>query len=155
MSVFKEFREFAIKGNVIDLAVGIIIGGAFGGIVKSLVDDIIMPPIGLILGSVDFSNLFLVLKAGKSGAHHYLTLADGVKDGAVLLRYGVFGNVVVSFVIVSFAVFMLVRAVNELKRLEARHEAAAEIAKTPEQPRAEVLLLTEIRDALTQQSGRA
>ena len=115
--MFKEFKEFAIKGNMVDMAVGIIIGAAFGSIVNSLVSDIIMPPIGLLLGNVDFSNLFLLLKEGKVAAP-YASLADAKAAGAVTLNYGMFFNVIISFLIVAFAVFMLVRNINRLKRQE-------------------------------------
>ena len=115
--MLKEFREFAIKGNVVDMAVGIIIGGAFGTIVKSLVDDVIMPPIGLMLGNVDFSNLFMVLRAGDPPPP-YATPALANEAGAVTLNYGMFINNVVSFLIVAFAVFLLVRSVNRLRREE-------------------------------------
>jgi large conductance mechanosensitive channel len=113
--MFKEFKEFVMRGNVLDLAVGVIIGGAFNAIVKSLVNDILMPPIGLLLGSVDFANLLLVLKAGDPGGP-YATLADAQAAGAVTLNYGVFVNAIVSFVITAFAIFLLVKAVNQLKR---------------------------------------
>ncbi len=113
--MLKEFREFAMRGNVVDMAVGIIIGAAFGAIVKSLVDDVIMPPIGLLLGNVDFSNLYVVLKEGAAAAAPYASLAEAKKAGAVTLNYGVFINAVVSFTIVAFAVFMLVRTMNRLK----------------------------------------
>ncbi len=115
--MLKEFREFAMRGNVVDMAVGIIIGAAFGAIVQSLVADVIMPPIGLILGNVDFSNLFVVLKEGAAVAP-YASLAEAQKAGAVTINYGRFLNAVVGFVIVAFAVFMLVRAINQLKRKE-------------------------------------
>ncbi|MGH8712116.1 MAG: large conductance mechanosensitive channel protein MscL [Burkholderiales bacterium] len=115
--MLKEFREFAMRGNVVDMAVGIIIGAAFGAIVQSLVADVIMPPIGLILGNVDFSNLFVVLKEG-AAAVPYASLAEAQKAGAVTINYGKFLNAVVSFVIVAFAVFMLIRAINQLKRKE-------------------------------------
>ena len=115
--MFKEFKEFAMRGNVVDMAVGIIIGGAFGTIVKSMVSDILMPPIGLLLGGVDFSNLFLVLKPGNaSGQLH--SLADAQAAGAVTINYGVFMNAVISFLIVAFAVFLLIRGINDLKRKE-------------------------------------
>ena len=114
----KEFREFAMRGNVVDMAVGIIIGAAFGAIVKSLVSDVIMPPIGLILGNVDFSNLFIVLKDGAAVAGPYSSLVDAQKAGAVTINYGIFANSVISFLIVAFAVFMLVRGINQLKRQE-------------------------------------
>lgn len=112
--MFNEFKKFAMRGNVVDMAVGIIIGAAFGAIVKSLVDDLIMPPIGLLLGNVDFANLFIVLKEGAI-AEPYASLDAAKKAGAVTLNYGVFINALVSFTIVAFAVFLLVRAVNKLK----------------------------------------
>ncbi len=115
--MFKEFREFAIRGNVVDMAVGIIIGGAFGTIVKSLVSDIIMPPIGLMMGDVDFANLFMVLKQGAT-AGPYVALADAQAAGAVTINYGIFINNVVSFLIVAFAVFLLVRSINRMRREE-------------------------------------
>ena len=115
--MFKEFKEFAVRGNVMDMAVGIIIGGAFGTIAKSLVADVIMPPIGLLLGGVDFSDLFVVLSQG-SPAGPYATLADAQAAGAVTINYGVFVNSVVSFLIVAFAVFLLVRSFNRLRREE-------------------------------------
>jgi len=115
--VLKEFKEFAMRGNVIDMAVGIIIGAAFGGIVNSLVSDVIMPPIGLILGNIDFSNFFLVLKEGKV-AGPYASVAAAKAAGAVSLNYGVFVNTIVSFLIVAFSVFLLVRSVNKLRRKE-------------------------------------
>ena len=113
--MFKEFKEFAMKGNVVDMAVGIIIGAAFGTIVKSLVDDVIMPPIGLLLGNVDFSNLFVTLKQG-AGAGPYTTVAQAKGGGAVILSYGAFLNTVVSFVIVSFSIFLVIKGINKLKR---------------------------------------
>jgi large conductance mechanosensitive channel len=115
--MLKEFKEFAMRGNVIDMAIGIIIGAAFGGIVNSLVSDIIMPPMGLILGNIDFSNFFLVLKEGKV-AGPYASVAAAKAVGAVSLNYGVFINTVVSFLIVAFSVFLLVRSVNKLRRKE-------------------------------------
>ena len=117
MSMLKEFKEFAVKGNVVDMAVGIIMGGAFGTIVKSLVSDVIMPPIGLLLGNVDFAELFVVLNRG-SAPGPYVTLADAQAAGAVTINYGLFFNAVVSFVIVAFAVFMLIKSINRLKRKE-------------------------------------
>ncbi|MGZ8250695.1 large conductance mechanosensitive channel protein MscL, partial [Methylomagnum sp.] len=104
--MLKDFKEFAMRGNVVDMAVGIIIGASFGGIVKSLVDDIIMPPIGLVLGNVDFSNLYAVLKDGAT-AGPYSALAEAKKAGAVTINYGLFANSVISFLIVAFAVFLL------------------------------------------------
>lgn len=115
--MLKDFKEFAMRGNVVDMAIGIIIGASFGGIVKSLVDDVIMPPIGLILGNVDFSNLYIVLKDGVT-AGPYAALAEAKKAGAVTINYGVFANSVISFLIVAFSVFMLVRLLNKLKREE-------------------------------------
>jgi large conductance mechanosensitive channel len=117
MALMKEFREFAVKGNVVDMAVGIIIGGAFGTIVKSLVDDVLMPPIGLLLGDVDFSNLFLVLKPGTT-APPYETVAAAQEAGAVTVNYGNFINNIVTFLIVALAVFMLIKAINRLRREE-------------------------------------
>lgn len=113
--MFKEFKEFAMKGNMLDMAVGIIIGAAFGTIVGSLVADILTPPLGLLMGNVDFSNLFFVLKQG-SAAGPYLTLAEAQKAGAVTINYGIFLNQVINFIIVAFAVFMLVRSVNKLRK---------------------------------------
>jgi large conductance mechanosensitive channel len=117
--MFKEFKEFAMRGNVLDLAVGIIIGGAFGTIVKSLVDDVIMPPIGLALGNVDFSDLFFLLKAGTKAAPPYATLAEAQAAGAVTVNYGLFVNAIITFLIVAFAVFLIVRAANRLRPQEA------------------------------------
>ena len=116
--MLKEFKEFAMRGNVVDMAVGIIIGAAFGAIVKSLVADIIMPPIGLFLGNVDFSNLFLVLKKGAEAAGPYAALADAQAAGAVTINYGMFINTIISFLIVAFAVFVIIRQINKLKRVE-------------------------------------
>jgi large conductance mechanosensitive channel len=117
-TVFKEFKEFAMRGNVVDMATGIVIGGAFGAIVKSLVDEVLMPPIGLLLGGVDFSNFFLVLKDGKIPGP-YDALAAAKTAGAVSVNYGVFFNAVVSFLIVAFAIFMVIKAMNTLRRQEA------------------------------------
>lgn len=115
--MFKEFKEFAMKGNVLDMAVGIIIGAAFGTIVNSFVQDVIMPPIGLLLGNVDFSNIFVVLKEGKV-AGPYASMAAAKSAGAVTINFGVFVNTLISFVLVAFAVFLLVRTVNRLRRQE-------------------------------------
>ena len=128
--MFKEFKEFAMKGNVVDMAVGIIIGAAFGTIVKSLVADVIMPPIGLLLGNVDFSNLFILLKEGTT-AGPFASIADAQKAGAVTLNYGMFINTIISFVIVAFAIFLVIRGLNKLKREEA---APAEEPTTKECP---------------------
>ncbi|PWB38673.1 MAG: large conductance mechanosensitive channel protein MscL [Parcubacteria group bacterium] len=135
-----DFKKFALKGNVLDMAIGIIIGASFSTIVKSLVDDLIMPPIGLLLGSVDFTNLYILLKAGSS-AGPYHTLADARAAGAVTINYGSFISVIISFIIVAFAVFLLVRFFNKLKK---KSEETAAIA----QPSPEVQLLEEIRDLL-------
>ena len=141
--MLKEFREFAVKGNVVDMAVGIIIGAAFGKIVDSVVKDVIMPPIGLMLGKVDFTNLFAVLKDGNPPGP-YLTLDVAQKAGAVTVNYGVFINNIISFLIVAFAVFLLIRMINRLRRTE---EAAP--PAPPPAPPEEVVLLTQIRDALS------
>jgi len=115
--MLKEFKEFAMRGNVVDMAVGIVIGAAFGVIVKSLVADIIMPPIGLLWGNVDFPNLFVILKQGAT-AGPYASLADAQKAGAVSINYGAFISTIISFVIVAFAIFILIRSINKLKRKE-------------------------------------
>jgi large conductance mechanosensitive channel len=135
--MWREFREFAMRGNVIDLAVGIILGAAFTTIVNSLVNDLIMPPIGLLLGGIDFSNFFVTLKGGS-----YPTLDAAKSSGAVTMNYGLFINAIIRFVIVAFAIFILVKQINRLKR-----EEPAEPAPLPEPPRQEVLL-AEIRDLL-------
>jgi large conductance mechanosensitive channel len=120
--MFKEFKEFALRGNVVDMAVGIIIGAAFGTIVKSLVDDVIMPPIGLLMGGVDFVNLFVLLREGAPGAP-YASLADAQAAGAVTINYGVFINSLISFLIVALVIFFLIRTMNRMRREE---EAPAE-----------------------------
>ncbi len=121
--MLKEFKEFAMRGNVIDMAVGIIIGAAFGTIVTSLVQDVIMPPIGLLLGNVDFSNIFIVLKEGKV-AGPYASVATAKAAGAVTINFGVFINTIISFVLVAFAVFFLVRTINKMRRQEEAPPAA-------------------------------
>lgn len=121
--MFKEFKEFAMRGNVLDMAVGIIIGVAFGAIVNSLVADVVMPPIGLLLGKVDFSNLFIVLKSGGT-AGPYASLAAAKQAGAVTLNYGFFINTIINFIIVAFAVFLVVRGINRMRR--KREAPAAE-----------------------------
>lgn len=115
--MLKDFKEFAMRGNVVDMAVGIIIGGAFGTIVKSLVSDVIMPPIGLLMGGVDFTDLFITLKEGAE-AGPYVTLAAAQEAGAVTIGYGIFFNAVISFLIVAFAVFLLIRALNKMQAEE-------------------------------------
>lgn len=136
MSLISEFKEFAVKGNVVDMAVGIIVGAAFGKIVSSLVNDVIMPPIGLLLGGVNFSDLALVLKEAQG------------EVAAVTINYGVFIQTVLDFVIVAFAIFVAIKAMNALKR--AREEEVAEEPAAPAEPSVEVKLLTEIRDLLAQ-----
>ena len=138
--MWREFRDFAMRGNVIDLAVGIIIGAAFTTIVNSLVNDIIMPPIGLALGGIDFTDFFVTLKGGS-----YPTLAAAKAASAVTINYGVFINAILRFVIVAFAIFFLIKQINRL----ARHEEPAPAAPPP--PPREEVLLEEIRDLLKQQ----
>jgi len=133
--MFNEFKKFAIRGNVVDLAVGVIIGAAFTGIVNSLVKDLFSPPLGLLLGGFDFSNLFITLKGPV-----FTTLAEAQKAGAVTLNYGIFVNTIINFIFVAFAMFLVVRAVNRLRA----EPAPAEPAATPE----DILLLREIRDSL-------
>ncbi|NNC77240.1 MAG: large conductance mechanosensitive channel protein MscL [Woeseiaceae bacterium] len=135
--MLKEFKDFAMRGNVVDMAVGIIIGAAFGKIVSSLVKDVIMPPIGKMMGNVDFSNLFVNL-----GDTAYESLAAAQEAGAPTINYGVFLNTVLDFVIVAFAIFMVIRGLNKMKKQE--EEKPAE----PPKPSDEVVLLTEIRDSL-------
>jgi large conductance mechanosensitive channel len=137
--MFKEFRAFALRGNVVDLAIGVIIGAAFTSIVNSLVKDIITPPLGLITGGLDFTNIFVVLKGD-----HYATLAEAAKAGAVTLNVGIFLNALISFLIVAFVLFLIVRSVN---RLFAKKEEAP---ATPAAPPEDVVLLREIRDLLKQ-----
>lgn len=117
--MLKEFKAFALKGNVLDLAVGIILGAAFGTIIKSLVDDVVMPPVGLALGDVDFADLFVLLKAGPKAPPPYVSLADANAAGAVTINYGQFINNVIAFIIVAFAVFLIVRAANRMMPQDA------------------------------------
>jgi large conductance mechanosensitive channel len=135
--MLEEFKKFALRGNVVDMAVGIVTGAAFGKIVTSFVADILMPPIGLALGNVDFSNLFINL-----GGQAYATLAEAKADGAPTLNYGAWINTVLDFVIVAFAIFMVVQQMNRLKKKEEEPPAA------PPEPTKEEMLLTEIRDLL-------
>jgi large conductance mechanosensitive channel len=128
--MLKEFKEFATKGNAVDMAVGIIMGAAFGSIVNSLVSDIIMPPIGLLMGKVDFSNLFVVLREGKV-AGPYISLATAKTSGAVTLNYGVFINSIISFLIVAFSVFLLIRSINSLRRQKEIPQAAPTTKECP------------------------
>ncbi len=125
MGMVKEFREFAVKGNVVDMAVGIIIGGAFGTVVRSFVDDIMMPPIGMLVGDVDFTELFITISQGTVPGP-YPTIAAAKEAGAVTLNVGLFLNATISFLIVGFAVFMLVKAINRMKR----EEQSAPVAPT-------------------------
>src|SRR5262245_42053091 len=134
--MLQEFKEFALRGNVVDMAVGIVIGAAFSTIVRSLVDDIIMPPLGFITGGVDFSNMFVALDG-----QHYPSLATARQAGAPTLNFGVFINNVISFVIVAFALFMAIKAMNRLRRKQEEDPASEPL------PSREVELLTEIRDA--------
>ena len=133
----KEFKEFAMRGNVLDMAVGIVIGAAFTAIVNSLVKDVIMPPIGLLSGGLDFSNLFVSLNG-----EHFDSLAAATEAGAPVLRYGMFINAVINFIIVALAIFILIKQVNRFKKKEEAAPAA------PPAPPADVVLLTEIRDLL-------
>ena len=135
--MLKEFKAFAMRGNVVDMAVGIIIGAAFGRIVSSFVNDVIMPPIGMMMGNLDFSNLFVNL-----GSEQFATLAAAEEAGAPVIRYGIFINNVLDFVIVAFAIFLVIRAMNNMKKKEE------EAPPAPPEPSAEEKLLTEIRDAL-------
>lgn len=137
MSIMKEFKEFAVKGNVVDMAVGIIIGAAFGKIVSSLVADVVMPPIGWLIGGVDFSDLVITIQAATA------------ETAEVVIAYGKFIQTTLDFVIVAFAIFMVIKALNKLKRKE---EAAPAAPEAPPAPSNEELLLTEIRDLLKQRS---
>ena len=145
--MLKEFKEFAVKGNMLDMAVGIIIGAAFGTIIKSLVDDVIMPPIGMLLGGVDFKEFFMTLSEGAT-AGPYATLAAAQEAGAVTINYGLFINALISFLIVAFAVFFVIRGFNKMKK----EEEVVEEAPTEPEPSAEENLLTEIRDLLKTQA---
>jgi large conductance mechanosensitive channel len=139
--MLKEFKEFAAKGNMLDMAVGIVIGAAFATIITSLVNDIIMPPIGMALGGMDFAEFFAILQAGDP-AGPYATLAAAKEAGAVTLNWGIFVNALISFIIVAFALFMVIKGFNKMKAEEA---AAPE---APPEPSAEETLLAEIRDLL-------
>ncbi len=141
--MFKEFREFALRGSVVDLAIGVIIGAAFGAIVSSLVDDVFMPLIGLVLSGIDFSNLFIVLNNPTGAAVPSVEFAR--QNGIATLNYGLFINAIVKFVIIAFVLFLVVKGINRLRRKEA--EAPSE----PPGPTRKVTLLTEIRDAIRAQ----
>jgi large conductance mechanosensitive channel len=145
--MLKEFKEFAVKGNVVDLAVAVVVGGAFGGIVTSLVNDIIMPPVGLLIHGVDFTNLFVVIKAGQT-APPYASLKAAHDAGAVTLNLGVFFNAAINFAIVAGAMFLVVQAINRLHR----QQAAAVAAEPPPPPSRQEALLEEIRDLLKNRS---
>ncbi len=137
--MLKEFKEFAMKGSVLDMAIGIVIGGAFSPIVKSLVDDLLMPPIGMLMGGVDFANMFAVLKEGAEVVGPYETVAAAQEAGAVTINYGAFINTIITFLIVAFAIFMMVKTFNRWKQEEEEAPAA---------PAADIVLLEEIRDSL-------
>lgn len=137
MSILKEFKEFAMRGNVIDMAVGVVIGGAFGKIVASLVADVIMPPIGLLVGGVTFTDLKLVMKPAE--------IVDGVEKAAVTLNYGNFLQMTFDFIIVAFAIFMFIKLINKMNQKKAEAPAAP---PAPPEPTKEEVLLTEIRDLL-------
>ncbi|WP_373740510.1 large conductance mechanosensitive channel protein MscL [Neisseria sp.] len=143
MSIASEFKEFIMRGNVIDLAVGMVIGTAFSGIVKSLVDDVIMPPIGILLGGVDFSNLFITLKDGATPTPEagFATLEAAKAAGAVTMNIGLFINTIVSFLIIAACIFMVVKAINSLKK-------PAPVEEAPAEPSEDIVLLREIRDSL-------
>jgi large conductance mechanosensitive channel len=128
--MWKEFKEFVLRGNVIDLAIGIVIGAAFGAIVTSLVQDVIMPPIGLLLGGIDFANIYAVLKAG-TPAGPYPSLADAKAAGAVTMNFGVFINTLISFLIIAFVIFLLVRSINQIRRKSEAPPAAPNTKECP------------------------
>lgn len=139
MSIAQEFKQFAMRGNVMDMAIGIIIGGAFGKIVTSLVADVVMPPIGKLMGGVDFSNLFVVLDSAKGP---FRTLAEAKGAGVATINYGLFINTVIDFTIMAFAIFLMIKGMNAMRKKEAAKPA------TPVEPPEDVKLLTEIRDLL-------
>ena len=129
--MFKEFKEFAMRGSVVDMAIGIVIGAAFGTIVKSFVDDVLMPPIGLLLGNVDFSNIFITLKEGAKAAGPYASLAAAKAAGAVTLNLGIFINTIISFVIIAFAVFLVIKGLNRMKQEEVAAPAEPATKECP------------------------
>ncbi len=138
MSFLKEFREFAVKGNVVDMAVGFIVGGAFKSIVTSLVNDVVMPPIGMAIGGVNFSQLYVNLNS-----ETYASLAEATAAGAPVIKYGQFLQTIIDFIIIAMAVFVMVKVINKMQEMRKEEEAAA-----PAEPAEEVLLLREIRDSL-------
>jgi len=127
----KDFKEFVVRGNVADMAIGIVIGAAFGAIVKSFVDDVLMPPIGLLLGNVDFSNLFITLREGSKAAGPYASLAAAKAAGAVTLNLGIFINTIISFIIIAFAVFLVIKGLNRLKREKEAPPAPPDTRECP------------------------
>ena len=143
--MIEEFKKFVMRGNVMDMAVGIVIGAAFGTIVKSLVADIIMPPVGMLLGGVDFTNIFTVIKEGAT-AGPYATLEAATEAGAVTMNWGMFFNTIISFLIIAFAIFMVIKSVNKMQ--DAMDGEEEEEAPADPEPSAEEKLLTEIRDLL-------
>lgn len=149
--MIKEFREFILRGNVLDLAVGIIIGAAFGNIVNSLVKDIIMPPIGLILGNVDFSNLYILLKDGVDQAGPYASLADAQAAGAVTINYGLFITLLINFLIIALAVFFLIKAVNRMMAMRKVEEAQAPAPAEPDPQEKLIATLDRLANALETQ----
>jgi large conductance mechanosensitive channel len=138
--MFKEFKEFALKGNLVDMAIGLTMGVAFGAVAASFVGDVFSPPLGLLLGGVDFGNMFVVLREGAKAAGPYASLAAAKEGGAVIVSYGLFLNALINFLIVAFVMFMVIKAMNNLRKKEA---AAPPPGPTPDQK-----LLTEIRDLL-------
>ena len=149
--MLKEFRDFINRGNVVDLAVAVVIGGAFGQITASLVNQVIMPPLGLLIGGVDFANLGFILKDAAS----YTSLTAAVEAGAPVIEIGAFINTVINFVIIAFTIFLVIRVYGRAQARFARVEAAAEEPAAPAAPPADIALLTEIRDLLREQHTRA
>lgn len=145
--MLKEFKEFINRGNVIDLAIAVIIGGAFGAITTSLVNEVIMPVIGLLVGGMDFSALGIILK----DAELYSSIPEAIEAGAPVLAYGAFINTIINFLIIAFALFMVVKAVNQMQEMRKKEEAAEEAPAAPPEPSAEEQLLTEIRDLLAKE----
>jgi len=144
--VLKEFKEFAAKGNMLDMAVGIVIGAAFATIISSLVNDIIMPPVGMAMGGVDVAEMYALLEEGSAAAAPYASLAAAQEAGAVTINYGIFINALISFIIIAFVLFMVIRSFNKMKKQEEEAPAA------PPEPTSEEVLLGEIRDLLKAQS---
>lgn len=145
--MLKEFKEFINRGNVIDLAVAVIIGGAFGAITTSLVNEVIMPVIGLLVGGMDFSALGIILKDSQL----YSSVPEAIEAGAPVLAYGAFINTVINFLIIAFALFMVVKAVNQMQEMRKKEEVVEEAPAAPPEPSAEEQLLTEIRDLLAKE----